>query len=79
MPILGTGPFFGQAHSWDMPLGQAHSWDRPILWTCPLLGQALQNAWAKPAAAIPQPGLFPEDSLFGWGRKHARPSHVAEC
>ena len=27
---LGTSPFLGQAHSWDMPLGQAHSWDRKL-------------------------------------------------
>jgi hypothetical protein len=32
-------------------LGQARSWDRPfkILGTSPLLGQALQNSWDKPA------------------------------
>ena len=44
-------------------LGQARSWDRPfkILVTGPLLGQALQNSWDKPALGttivLPSPSL----------------------
>ena len=54
----------GQARSWDGPLknclGQARPWDMPfkLLGTGPLLGQALQNAWDRPAiGASPSKGL----------------------
>jgi len=55
-PALGTGPskFLDKPALGTCPskcLGQARSWDRPfkILGTGPLLGQALQNSWDKPA------------------------------
>ena len=67
---LGTGP--------STCLGHARSWDRPfhMLGTSPLLGQALQHAWAKPAL-----GTGPSTCLGharSWDRpvKHAHAMHT---